>query len=90
MTDRHLLSTHTFKLNALKATLHSIRADASGRWCGGAGLEENSNEGLIEPNGSDWLVTDCISLPSGGVRVTADLRFSNQAAKATGQDPPMV
>lgn len=54
----------TFKLNALKVTLHSTRADASGRWCGGAGLEENSNEGLIEPIGSDWLVTDNISLPS--------------------------
>lgn len=42
------------------------------------GLEENSNEGLIEPIGSDWLVTDSISLPLG---------FSNQAAKASGQDP---
>lgn len=62
---------HTFKMNALKVTSHSVRADASGRWCGGAGLEENSNEGWIEPIGSDWLVTDSISYPSeeggGGV-----------------------
>ena len=66
-------------------------------------MEENSNEGLIEPIGSDWLVTDSISLPTmemeeeeeeeeedGGFRVTANLGFSNQAAKATGRDPPMV
>lgn len=37
MTDT-FSATHTFKLNELKVTLHSTRADACGRWCGGAGV----------------------------------------------------
>lgn len=78
MTDT-FFPTHTFRS---VATLHS----------GGVGVEENSDEGLIEPIGSEWLVTDSISSPSrsGGVRVTANLRVSNQAAEATRHDPLML
>ena len=63
MTDTSSPPAHTLKLNALKVTSLSSRADASGRWCSGAGSEENSNERLIEPIGSDWQVTDSISIP---------------------------
>ncbi|KAF3688689.1 hypothetical protein EXN66_Car004361 [Channa argus] len=63
-----------------------MRADASGRWCGGAGLEENINEGLIKPIGSDWLATDSISLPFCESEL-ANVGFSNQEAEASGLDP---
>lgn len=54
--------THTFKLNTLKESERMPMA-------GGVevlGLEENSDEGSIKPNGSDWLLTDSISPPLGG------------------------
>ena len=69
MTDTSSPPAHTLNLNALKVTTLSNRADASGRWCSGAGSEDNSSDRLIEPIGSDWQVTDSISIPleGGGV-----------------------
>lgn len=53
---------------------------------GGAGLEENSNEGLIAPIGRDRLVT--VPPSFGGGQSRRKPLLNKQADQATGQDSP--
>ncbi|KAM7396894.1 hypothetical protein PAMP_019899 [Pampus punctatissimus] len=51
-------------------------------------MEENSNEGLIEPIGSDWLATDSISLP-WGKRKEAESKQTSASGSVSRQLKPV-
>ncbi len=76
MNDRHLFSCTHLQVEPYSRSQLTPLAGVVVLW----GLEENSNEGLIEPIGSDRLVTDSISLPSQqtSASVTRQLKPANR------------